>query len=63
MAGKVVSKESTLNEEVIDVLTYWFGTAYWSTKVNLLCYVLISLVSLGQTAFFRFYLWWREKGL
>lgn len=35
MAGKVVSKGSALNEEVIDILNYWFGIAYWNTKVIL----------------------------
>jgi len=34
MAGKVVSKGSTLNEEVINVLNYWFGTSYWNMQVT-----------------------------
>ena len=37
-AGIVVSKDValdvTLDEEVIDVLTYWFGTAYWNKQVT-----------------------------
>ena len=33
MSGKVVPKGSTLNEEVIDILNYWFGIAYWNAKV------------------------------
>ena len=33
--GTVVSKDIALDEEVIDVLTYWFGTAYWNKQVTM----------------------------
>jgi len=29
MAGQVIPKDTTLSEEAINVITYWFGTNYW----------------------------------
>ena len=31
MAGQVIGlpKDTTLSEEAINVITYWFGTNYW----------------------------------
>jgi len=29
VAGRVIAKGTSLSEEVIDVITYWFGANYW----------------------------------
>jgi len=29
MAGRVIAKDTALNEEVTDVITYWFNANYW----------------------------------